>query len=74
MPDQPMYQTMADTLLSPFTTKAIAKYEPVRDYRIKLRKIKPEKLETFFIGLPMAEFRQPSWGRYIQRLRISTVN
>ena len=57
--NQPFYQTIADTVLSPLTTKAIAVSEPVREFMISRRKIKPEKLETVIIGLPLAEFQAP---------------
>ncbi|MDJ0595883.1 MAG: glycosyltransferase family 4 protein [Pleurocapsa sp. MO_226.B13] len=57
--NQPFYQTVADTILSPLTTKAIAISEPVREFMIHRRKVKPKKLETFFYGLPLAEFKSP---------------
>ncbi|NEO98901.1 MAG: glycosyltransferase family 4 protein [Symploca sp. SIO2E9] len=57
--NQPFYQTVADYILSPLTTKAIAISEPVREFMIHRRKVKPKKLETFFIGLPLAEFKPP---------------
>ncbi|MEQ8962962.1 MAG: glycosyltransferase family 4 protein, partial [Coleofasciculus sp. C2-GNP5-27] len=60
LPNQPFYQTIADTILSPLTTKAIAISEPVREFMIRVRKVKPEKLETFFYGLPLAEFQEPA--------------
>jgi glycosyltransferase involved in cell wall biosynthesis len=66
MMHQPRYQTVADALLSPYTTKAIAISTQVRDYMVEKRKIKPEKLETFFYGLPLAEFRSPSEEEIIQ--------
>ncbi|WP_287243158.1 MULTISPECIES: glycosyltransferase [unclassified Okeania] len=58
-PNQPLYQTIADTLLSPLTTKGIAVSEPVREFMISQRKIQPKKLETVIIGLPLAEFQAP---------------
>lgn len=57
--NQPPYQTIADILLSPLTTKSIAVSQPVREFMISKRKIQPEKLETVIIGLPLAEFQVP---------------
>ena len=58
-PHQPRYQTLADAILSPLTTKGIAVSHPVRDYMVKYRKIKPEKVETLFFGLSLSEFQPP---------------
>jgi glycosyltransferase involved in cell wall biosynthesis len=57
---QPLYLTLADTVLSPLTTKALAVSKPVREYMVKSRKIAPGKLETFFCGVPLAQFKAPS--------------
>ena len=57
--DQPFYQTVADAILSPLTTKAIAISEPVREFMVHRRKIKAEHLETFFYGLPLSSFKVP---------------
>lgn len=57
--DQPFYQTIADAILSPLATKAIAISKPVRDYMIQRRKVNPERLDTFFYGLPLSEFALP---------------
>jgi glycosyltransferase involved in cell wall biosynthesis len=65
---QPLYQTIAETLLSPLTTRAIAISKPVRDYMVKYRKIRPQKLETFFYGLPLDQFQVPSTAE-IQKQR-----
>jgi len=54
---QPGYQTVADMLLAPLTTRAIAISNPVRDYMIATRKVKPGTLDTFFYGLPLSEFQ-----------------
>jgi glycosyltransferase involved in cell wall biosynthesis len=54
---QPMYQSIADMLLAPLTTKAIAISNPVRDYMIRDRRVKQGNLETFFYGLPLADFQ-----------------
>jgi glycosyltransferase involved in cell wall biosynthesis len=56
---QPVYQTIAEILLSPLTTRAIAISEPVREYMVKRRKVRPQKLETFFYGLPLSQLRLP---------------
>ncbi len=69
LPHQPLYQTVADTLLSPLTTKAIAISEPVREFMLHQRQVKSEALETFFYGLPLAEFQAPK-PHEIQELRI----
>ena len=57
--DQPFYQTIADTLLSPLTTKAIAISKPVHEFMVNQRKLKPDQLETFFYGLPLEKFQAP---------------
>jgi glycosyltransferase involved in cell wall biosynthesis len=67
---QPFYLTLADTLLSPLTTKALAVSKPVREYMVKSRKIAPDKLETFFCGVPLAQFKTPS-ARRIKRERVA---
>jgi glycosyltransferase involved in cell wall biosynthesis len=66
---QPLYVTIADTVLSPLTTKALAVSKPVREYMVKYRKIAPGKLETFFCGVPLAQFKAPS-PRMIKKERI----
>ncbi|MGD1805631.1 glycosyltransferase family 4 protein [Dapis sp. BLCC M126] len=58
--NQPFYQTVADTILSSLTTKAIAISPPVREFMVNQRKIRPEILETFFYGIPLAEFQLPN--------------
>lgn len=57
--NQPFYQTIADSLLSPLTNKAISVSEPVREFMISKRKIDPKNLETVIIGLPLAKFQAP---------------
>jgi glycosyltransferase involved in cell wall biosynthesis len=64
--DQPAYQTLADAVLSPLTTRAIALSPTVREFMIKRRKIAPEKLECFFYGIPLEDF-VPSEGSVIER-------
>lgn len=66
--DQPLYQTVADTFLSPLTGKAIAVSEPVRIFMIQNRKIKSEKVETSIIGVPIAEFPVPEPNK-VQKIR-----
>ncbi len=66
--DQPLYQTVADTILSPLTTKAIAISEPVRKFMVHRRKIKAELLDTFFYGLPLSSFQVPKEGS-VQAIR-----
>jgi glycosyltransferase involved in cell wall biosynthesis len=60
IPNQPLYQTMADTILSPLTTKAIACSKSVRDFMIEDRKINPDKVEILLYGLPLARFKAPN--------------
>lgn len=59
LPNQPFYQTIADIVLSPLATKAIAVSESVREFMIHSRKVRPEKLETIIIGIPLTEFHAP---------------
>ena len=59
LPNQPFSQTVADTLLSPLTTKALAVSEAVREFMIHERKVRPEKLETLVIGLPLMACQPP---------------
>ena len=66
--NQPLYQTVADTFLSPLTGKAIAVSEPVRIFMIQNRKIKSEKVETSIIGFPIAEFPVPEQNK-VQKIR-----
>ena len=66
--DQPAYQTLADSILSPLTTQAIAISPPVRDFMIERRQINPQKLETFFYGIPLEDFT-PSEDTVIRRKR-----
>ena len=47
IPNQPLYQTVADWILSPLTTKAIAISKSVREFMIDRRKVKAEILDTF---------------------------
>lgn len=56
--DQPLYQTIADTVLAPLTTTAIAISKPVYDFMVERRKLTPS--HTFFYGLPLDEFQAPA--------------
>jgi glycosyltransferase involved in cell wall biosynthesis len=58
--NQPFYQTVADTVLSPLTTRALAISKPVRDYMVQTRKIQPVILDTFFCGVPLSQLHTPS--------------
>lgn len=64
--DQPAYQTLADAILSPLTTRAIAVSPPVREFMIERRKVDPQKIETFSCGIPLEDFT-PSEGSVIRR-------
>jgi glycosyltransferase involved in cell wall biosynthesis len=60
--NQPFYQTLADTVLSPLTTRALAISKPVRDYMVQTRKIQPLILDTLFYGIPFSQFHTPSFA------------
>ena len=66
--DQPAYQTIADYVLSPLTTRAIAISPTVRDFMVERRKIEPEKIDCFFYGIPLEDFT-PSEPSVIERKR-----
>ncbi|ASC73187.1 Glycosyltransferase type 1 [Halomicronema hongdechloris C2206] len=66
--NQPLYQTIVDTFLSPLTSKAIAISQPVYEFMIRHRKIDPAKLDVFFYGIPLSEFQAPE-QREIQEKR-----
>ncbi len=53
LPNQPLYQTVADRVLSPVTTKAIAVSAGVANFLTQQRAIPKSKLETLIIGLPL---------------------
>ncbi len=57
--DQPLYQTIVDTFLSQLTTRAIAISQPVYEFMVNRRKVNPDKLDTFFYGIPLSEFQAP---------------
>ena len=59
LPNQPIYQTLADFALARMTTKAVAVSDSVRDFMIRERHVKPELIETFFVGIPLDEFQLP---------------
>lgn len=66
--DQPIYQTFADTILSPLTNQAIAISPTVRNFMVERRKISPEKIECFFYGIPLEDFT-PSGKSNIENKR-----
>ncbi|MEM9809039.1 MAG: glycosyltransferase family 4 protein [Cyanobacteria bacterium P01_D01_bin.56] len=59
LPKPPLYQSVADTLLSPLTTKALAVSTQVYDFMHAVRKERRNKLETLIIGIPLDEFQAP---------------
>jgi len=69
IPNQPLYQTIVDAILSPLTTKAIACSKSVEEFMIKDRKIKPYKLEVLHYGLPLDQFQAPEFDK-VQNERI----
>ncbi|GJL52860.1 MAG: glycosyl transferase [Nitrospirales bacterium] len=72
LPNQPFHQTVADTILSPLTSKAIAISRPVRDFMVQRRKVSPARMETFFYGLPLAEFTYPD--EYLVKAKRKELN
>lgn len=52
----PLYQRLADLLLSKFTTKAIAVSESVKESCIKNRKIPGDKILVMHNGIPLEKF------------------
>ena len=56
---QPLYQNLADSLLSSLTTRAVAVSEPVRDYITHDRRIRSDIVEVFHPGTPLAGFSPP---------------
>ena len=59
LPKQPLYQTVADKLLSPLTTKALAVSTQVYEFMHTVRQESFKKLETLIIGIPLNEFQTP---------------
>lgn len=56
----PFYQVIADRLLSPWTTKAIAISRQVKDFMVSGRKINPDIIETIIYGIPLERFVLPN--------------
>jgi len=54
--DQPAYQTLADVVLSPLTTRAIAISPTVEEFMVERRKIDPDQIDCFFYGIPLSDF------------------
>lgn len=59
-PKQPLVQDIADRLLAPLTTAALAISAPVAEFMREKRHIPANKLETFFYGMPFDEWLPPS--------------
>jgi glycosyltransferase involved in cell wall biosynthesis len=59
-PKQPLYQDIADRLLAPLTTRALAISEPVAQFMRDKRHIPASILDTFFYGIPFDTFLEPS--------------
>ena len=59
LPNQPLYQTVADFFLSGLTTKAIAVSEPVHDFMVAKRSIPSRLIETLFVGVALEDFELP---------------
>lgn len=58
-PRQALYLDLADRLLAPLTTHALAISEPVADFMRTKRHIPADRLETFFYGIPFDELQEP---------------
>ena len=56
-PHMPMYQQIADYVLSPITDAAIAVSESVRQFMIAQRKLPEAKVEVIYNGAPLADFQ-----------------
>ena len=75
LPNQPLYQTVADQLLAPVTTRAIAVSEGVANFLTQQRSVSPNKLETLIIGLPLnsvSEYSEAEIQEKRQQLGISS--
>ena len=60
LPHQPLYQSLADLVVAPMTTRAVAVSDSVSDFMIHKRHVNPALIDTFFVGLPIEEFEMPS--------------
>lgn len=59
LPHQPFYQSIADLVVAPMTTRAIAVSDAVREFMIRKRHVKSALIDTFFVGVPFDEFQRP---------------
>ena len=66
LPKQPLYQTIADRVLSPLTTKALAVSTQVYDFMHTVRQESLKKLETLIIGIPLNEFQSPAPSQVLE--------
>lgn len=66
LPKQPLYQTIADRLLSPLTTKALAVSKQVHDFMHSVRQESLKKIETLIIGIPLNEFQTPAPSQVLE--------
>lgn len=56
----PWFQRMADRLLSPATAHSFAVSETVKEFLVKYRGLRPERVEVVYNGVPLAKLRQTS--------------
>ena len=52
----PRSQRIADSVLSPFTHTAVAVSNSVKDFLIKYRSVRPERIKVVYHGVPLDEF------------------
>jgi len=55
----PGYQRLADRLLAPLASHALAISEPVREFMLRGRALPPERVEVLHNGIPLAPFLAP---------------
>jgi glycosyltransferase involved in cell wall biosynthesis len=68
--NQPIYQTVADWILSPLTDQALAVSRGVGDFMVSYRKINPKKLKVMHTGFPVDEFQIPDESEYLQERKV----
>jgi glycosyltransferase involved in cell wall biosynthesis len=67
--NQPFYQTIADTLLSPFTDKAVAVSNDVAEFMKEYRKTRNRDLEVIYNGINIESFVMPEAEKIEQERR-----
>jgi glycosyltransferase involved in cell wall biosynthesis len=67
--DTPWFQKAADRLLEPSTDIAIAVSRSTADFVINARLVRPEKVKTVYLGVPLEEFSRPRTEAEIAQAR-----